>query len=303
MTAVARYPAAPRSLVAGWFSFPEMGATAGDLIARDLVASWLRGTGREVELAVAPPFVDGIDWRAADPVDFGELVLVCGPCGNGPPLTDLLDRFAGSRLIGVDLSMLQPLEDWNPFHVLIERDSDRASNPDVTLGATLHPVPVVGLVLVHPQSEYGDRGRHRRMNAMLENLLAERDVAIVPIDTRLDHNSTGLRTAAQVASLMGRTDVVVTTRLHGAAMALRHGVPPLVVDPVAGGAKVIAQARTLGWPAAHVAEDVDETVLAESFDWCLSDEARRLAREVSVSAGRHVELLRGRLLGELARFG
>lgn len=303
MTAVVRAPTVTRSLVAGWFSFPEMGATAGDVIARDLVASWLREAGRDVELAVAPPFADGIDWRTADPARFQELVLVCGPCGNGPPLTELLNRFAGSRLVGVDLSMLQPLGEWNPFDVLIERDSDRASNPDVTLGAVLAPVPVVGLVLVHPQPEYGDRGRHREVNAMLDRLLAGRDVAVVQIDTRLDENATGLRSAAQVASLIARTDVVVTTRLHGAALALGHGVPPLVVDPVTGGAKVIAQARAVGWSAAHIVEEIDDAGLATSFDWCLSEEARNLAGQVSVSARERVGRLRGRFLGELDRRG
>lgn len=106
-----------------------------------------------------------------------------------------------------------------------------------------------------------------------------------------------------MASLIATTDVVVTTRLHGTALALAHGVPPLVVDPVAGGAKVIAQARALGWPAAHMVEDLDEAGLAGSFDWCLSDEARRLAGQVSVSARDQVGLLRDRLLGELDRAG
>ncbi len=299
MTVVATVCTANRSLVAGWFSFPDMGATAGDLMARDLVVSWLRDAGREVSVAVAPPFVDGIDWRTVNPARFGELVLVCGPCGNGPPLTDLLDRFAGSRLVGVNLSMLQPLDEWNPFNVLIERDSDRGSNPDITFGAPLRPVPVVGLVLVHPQSEYRNRGRHGSVHQRLTDVLAERDVAVVPIDTRLDQNDTGLRSASQVATLISRTDVVVTTRLHGVALALRQAIPALVVDPMAGGAKVITQARALGWPAAYVAEQIDTVDLDAAFSWCLSEEARSLARRISVSAAEQVEKLREQLLGQL----
>ena len=30
-----------KTLVAGWFSFEQMGASAGDLLARDLVCEWL----------------------------------------------------------------------------------------------------------------------------------------------------------------------------------------------------------------------------------------------------------------------
>ena len=48
--------------------------------------------------------------------------------------------------------------------------------------------------------------------------------------------------------MIGRADVVVTTRLHGLVLALKQGVPALAVDPVAGGAKVAAQAAVWGWP-------------------------------------------------------
>ena len=34
-------------VAAGWFSFDEMGSTAGDVIARDVVRGWLRGSGIE----------------------------------------------------------------------------------------------------------------------------------------------------------------------------------------------------------------------------------------------------------------
>ena len=58
-------------------------------------------------------------------------------------------------------------------------------------------------------------------------------MAVVAIDTRLDANRTGLRTPAQVESLIARTDVVVTTRLHGLVLALKNGVPAVAIDTVA----------------------------------------------------------------------
>jgi hypothetical protein len=262
-----------KTLVTGWFSFEEMGATAGDLIARDLVCEWLATTGRRFDVAVAPPFTGGIDWRTADPAHYGEVVFVCGPFGNGWPLTEFLERFAGKRFIGLNVSMLEPLDAWNPFDVLIERDSSRAARPDVSFLSTAPKVPVAGVVLVHPQNEYPG-AKHGRANAAIERLLGSREIARVPIDTRLDVNSTGLRTPAEVESLIARMDVVVTTRLHGTVLSIKNGVPPLVIDPIAGGRKVLTQARAIGWKTAFTADELDDRKLRDALDFCLSAEGR-----------------------------
>jgi hypothetical protein len=73
-------------LVAGWYSFEQMGAIAGDLLARDLVACWLEEAGWAYQFAVAPPFSGGVDWRAADLAEYSHIIFVCGPFGNGAPL-------------------------------------------------------------------------------------------------------------------------------------------------------------------------------------------------------------------------
>jgi polysaccharide pyruvyl transferase WcaK-like protein len=110
-------------------------------------------------------------------------------------------------------------------------------------------------------------------------MLATMEVAVVPIDTRLDENATGLRTPAEVESLIARMDVVVTTRLHGLVLALKNGVPTLAVDPIAGGAKVRRQAETLGWTVALESEGLKITLLRRAFDYCLTRDARSAAKE------------------------
>lgn len=281
-----------RVLVAGWFSFEQMGATAGDLLARDLVAEWLEETGRTYDVATATPFSGGVDWEIVDPAEYSQVVFVCGPFGKGPPLTELLFRFEDVPLIGVNLSLLQPLEEWDPFEHLFERDSDRAARPDISFLSTQPHVPVVGLVLVHFQEEYGDRSLHADVHAAVRELLERRDVAVVPIDTRLDENATGLRTSSQVESLIARMDAVVTTRLHGTVLALKNGVPPLAIDPVAGGAKILRQATILEWPAAFVADALDPGRLGDAFDWCLTEEARRTAKRCGALGPEKLEGLR-----------
>jgi Polysaccharide pyruvyl transferase len=289
-------------LVAGWFSFEQMGATAGDLLARDLARDWLVAAGHEVDLAHAAPFGGGVDWRELDPRDYSCVVFVCGPFGNGPPLVDFLERFAGTPLVGLDLTMLEPLDVWNPFDLLLERDSSRTARPDISFLSEVPPVPVVGLVLIPSQPEYGGAGRHASANAKLEQLAAETECARVHIDTRLDTNLTGHRTPAEVAAAIARMDVVLTTRLHGMALALASGVPAVVVDPVAGGAKITRQAATLGWSRCFPAE-VGLPELRAAFRDCLTQESRQEARNVAGRARRSLGEVREAFAAHLQTVG
>src|SRR5262249_48102666 len=150
-----------KTLVAGWFSFKRAGATAGDLMARDLVCEWLNEAGYAYDVALSSPFSGGVNWRLVDPRDYSQLIFVCGPFGDGPPIKKLLRRFAGCRLIGVDLSMLESLDVWNPFNLLFERDSSAASRPDITFLSSQRQVPVVGMILDTSQAEYKGEGKHQ----------------------------------------------------------------------------------------------------------------------------------------------
>jgi hypothetical protein len=267
-----------KALVAGWFSFEKMGASAGDLMARDVVCSWLDSAGRPYDVALAAPFKGGVEWERVDPSEYSEVVFVCGPFGNGPPLSEFLERFGAQTLVGVNLSMLEPLDAWDPFDLLIERDSSRTARPDVSLLSPPSSVPVAGLVLIDAQPEYGERDRREVADELIAGALADREIAAIRIDTRLDENSTGLKSPGEVEAIIARTDVVVTTRLHGTVLAIKRGVPPLVIDPVAGGAKVRRQAETIGWPVVFNADAATPSGVAAALDWCLSEEARETAR-------------------------
>src|SRR6266568_892583 len=153
-----------KTLVVGWFSFERMGATAGDLLARDLVCQWLGRAGHTYDVALAFPFSGGVDWRSVDPKSYSHVVFVCGPFGNGWPIPEFLARFAGCCLVGINLSMIEPLEVWNPFDFLLERDSSARSRPEIAFLSDQGHVPVVGVVEVHPQREYRERSTHQIAN-------------------------------------------------------------------------------------------------------------------------------------------
>ncbi|MDZ8024541.1 MAG: polysaccharide pyruvyl transferase family protein [Nostoc sp. DedQUE11] len=286
-------------LVAGWFSFEKCNTTAGDLMARDIVCEWIEKAGYAYDVALAPPFVGGVDWRLVDPHTYSHVVFVCGPFPYVKLSNDFVEHFSSCSLIGVDLSMIEPIDRWNPFDVLLERDSSAISRPDITFVSRQPKVPVVGVILVHPQHEYKDKGRHQIAHEAINRLIASREMVTVPIDTGLDPNQTNLKSAAEIESLIARMDFVVTTRLHGTVLALKNGVPVIAIDPIAGGAKIVLQTKTIGWPVVFNAENLTDEALQQAFDYCQTEAAREKARDCRDRAIKVVEQVRDEFISAL----
>lgn len=273
-------------LVAGWFSWPNCSATVGDVLAADVVCEWLDGAGRVYDVARSGPRLDGVDFLRVDPARYRDVVFVCGPMHSQTTIDELLERFPHSRHVAVDVSMIEPLAAWNPFDAVIERDSDRAARPDLAFAAETPAAALVGVSLVEPYPpEYPDRDLQDRARAAVDGLVAARpDDAFVEIDTRLEER---FHRPLDVEALIARLDAMVTTRMHGLVLALKHGVPALAVDPVRGGAKILAQARAVDWPAVLTAEEATPQRMAELFEFCLGDDGHAAAR---ASAQRALEL-------------
>ena len=286
-----------RVLVAGWFSWKDAHATAGDTLARDVACEWLARAGIEHDVANAPQFGPGVDWRSVDPELYSDVVFVCGPVGPATPIMSLLQRFSRSRMIGLDVTMLEDLDVWNPFHVLLERDSALTARPDLAFLSDETSVPVVGVVLVEPyEPEYPDRDRQTDARQAVDELLDGQVAAHVRIDTRLVDNEGGLRTPAQVESLIKRMDAIVTTRLHGLVLGLKNGVPALAIDPVAGGSKIQRQAAAIGWPLVRTADRLEHHDLKAVLDLCLSDRGRQMAAECRLQASMQLQQVRDEFL-------
>lgn len=249
-------------LLTGWFSIDSDGNTGGDLLAMDTVAQWLRertvpftvavsdtarysGVVRHPMLAsedAGPDMVDGVVW-------------VCGPLPDGPAL-EVLDRFAGTPTLALGVSVTDPgLE--NRFDEVLARDRPGSTAlPDLSFGTRTDQVPVIGLIYVGPQPEYHAQ-REPVARDVVGQVLGERDAAVVDIDTRMPLAENPLHTPAQLESAISRMDVVITTRLHGALLALRNRVPVLALDSVSGGAKLSGQMAALGWPLTAVVDELD----------------------------------------------
>jgi Polysaccharide pyruvyl transferase len=295
----------PRALAAGLFSFPTHGATAGDLIACDIVCRWLAEAGLKYDVAFAPPFSGGCDWRSVDPRVYSHVVWICGPLGKDTEaFSRLRRRFARERRrwIGINLSMIEPVEVWNPFDVLLERDSSRNARADLAFGADGALLPVLGLVQVEPfKPLFPERDRQEDARTAARRLAYSNPAAVVEIDTRLDiENASGLRTPVEIETLIARMDVVVTTRLHGLALALKNGVPAVAIDPVAGGDKITSQARAVDWPCAFAADEAFDDVLSDALTFALSADGRSRARAAAERGMQCVEALRREFFHALA---
>lgn len=137
-------------LVTGRFSWELMGSTAGNLIGKDIVCSWIEEAGITYDVALAKPFATetSADWQQVDSQKNTDIVFVCGPFRLTWPVPEFLNYFSNCRFKSVNLSMLQPLTEWNPFTLLYERGSSATINPDITFYAETNRQPVVGLLLV-----------------------------------------------------------------------------------------------------------------------------------------------------------
>lgn len=278
----------PAVLLTGWSGVVHGEATAGDVLSMAAVAGSLDQAGIACDTGwsevMCPP--GGLDLANADPAAYTHLVWACGPL-SGTPVLQTAARFAGCRRIAVGVSVLDPDDPAvAAFDTVIARDTEGASGQvDLAARPVSGSVPVVGVFLSSGQHEYRARRRHEQVNTALGNWLGSRDLAALPLDTRLDPRDWRLATTpAQLESVVRRVDVVVTTRLHGLVLALKNGVPVVAVDPVTGGAKVTAQARAWNWPVLS-ADDLTETVLDSALAHAQSEVGRSIARRLSGSAG------------------
>jgi hypothetical protein len=137
------------------------------------------------------------------------------------------------------------------------------------------------------------------VNKTIAHVLTDRELAVVPIDTRLDMNEMGLRTPREIESLISKMDALVTTRLHGVVLALKNGVPVVALDAVVGGGKLSKQCVRIGWKNVLSLDTIDEQQFAKALDYTLTGEARSEAQVCAHRAANLVLATRDRFVAAL----
>lgn len=259
-----------KALVAGHFSLPGGGGTFGDVEAQEKVCEWLAEAG--IACDVASNFEDGVEGIAleqANPADYGVFIFVCGPWYPEKAVPAmLLKRFEHCLKIGVNLTVSQPGSAG--FDYLLARDNPDEIRADLAFGRQVQAVPVVGVLLVERQAAYGQRQRHPYVRQVFDEYLKIAQVVPLRLDTIIYGNKAGLKSAQEFESLLRKVDVLITNRLHGLVLGLKNSVPVVAVDSIAGGGKVTAQAKALGWPVLIPVEELDVEKLAETVARCFA---------------------------------
>lgn len=283
-----------RALLVGHFS------TVGDVEVLRQTERQLQALGMAYDVVPYTDARQSVDrtWLnrfALDPSRYSHLFVICGPFTPSMAIQheSIFGSFKHCVHIGVNLTMVEPLATFNPFEVLLERDSDRAVRADLSFREAPSRVPVIGLCLTGFQREYGDRHRGELAEQKLRRLIERSGAAFIEMDTSVptETNRFGLSNAAQFESICARLDAMLTTRLHGMVLALKNGIPTIAIDPVAGGDKVTHQAQKLGWNEVFDPEQASDDDLRAALDRCLSDAGRSNA-----------QLVRDRAIASLAGF-
>lgn len=276
-----------RALLVGHFS------TVGDVEVLHQVQRLLDGRGMGYDVS---PYTDArltvdaswLDKLTLDPARYTHLIVICGPFTPDMAVQHdaIFGRFQHCVHIGVNLTMVESVATFNPFEVLLERDSDRTVRADLSFREVSNPVPVVGLCLIGAQREYGGRRRGDLGAEKLRRLIRNSGAAFIELDTSVpvETNRFGLSNEAQFEAICRRLDVMLTTRLHGMVLALKNGVPVIAIDPVAGGDKVQRQAGQLGWAEVFDADLASDDDLTAALQRCLSPEGRARAAQVKDAA-------------------
>ncbi len=291
----------PKVLLLGHFT------TIGDLEVLSIARSWLDELGMAYDISAydkaCNDIVPGsVDWRHVSSKHYWAAIFICGPMVTADYIPGFFERFAHCSIYGLNLSTGAWLNNFSPFKKLWSRDDEITSRPDLSFLYTETKVPVVGVCLIHPQIEYREKQKHAEVGAVIEEFLSSNDFAVIRFDTeaRKSRNISGLNTINSITSLLARCDVVISTRLHGMVLSLKQGVPVLAIDTVSGGAKVLAQAKAIGWPHVAVADELNIQWMKTHFEQCLSGAARQLARECAQHSCGAVSSLKADFQKELA---
>jgi hypothetical protein len=285
-----------RAIIVGHFSFPGSRGTFGDIEASEIVCDWLEESN--IEFDVASNFEDGIngvDISLIDETKYGIFIFVCGPWyADGKIQSTLLKKFNHCLKIGVNLTTFE--EGLSGFDYLLSRDNFQEKNADIAFAKVTKKIPVVGIILVDRQKIYGIKQRHQYIRFVITEYLKKGDIAPIWLDTNANLNIMKISNKDQFESIISRTDLVVTNRLHGVVLSLKNAIPVIAIDPVVGGGKVTAQVKALGWPILIPAEEFSEDKLHQTISYCLSNNLQEALLKSQQQAFQSIEETKNKFL-------
>ena len=258
---------AKRILIVWWGTSAGGGPTIGDYMAVSNLVAALQERGAQVDVAAHRDFdfhgAKIVDWRKISPFRYRCVVFVCGPLSNEWYFRLLFYKFWLARKVAVGVSVIDPSQPAvRLFDEIVARDGLSASHFDLSLAGKSTPSRSersdVLVCLRGRQTEYGaDACRSDRVDDLIWKVARRQGLPVKSVNTVVDSAS---NTIEQIERNFSEAKLVLTTRLHGSLMALRHGVPFIAVDQIEGGRKLTEVVRKLGWEYLYSAS-VEQPVL------------------------------------------
>jgi len=284
------------ALVAGYFSFKDGYATFGDTEAKNVVCSWLEKSDIPYDVACHHSNGEiGVDLATLDPSNYDIFIFVCGPWREAN--NNILERFNHCIKIGVNLSIED--EKSCKFDLLYPRDLPNKFIPDIVFSSTKKAGPLIGVCLVHPQDEYGERQRHAQVEDVVMSFLSSSNLPFINLDTLYVENPTGIKNTQSFERLLSHLDLIISSRLHGLVFSLKNGTPVVAIDAISGGAKLTNQVTALGWPILINGDELNAENLKDAVTLGLAPETRERAIFTSKNAIEYVEKIETTFLNDL----
>lgn len=307
----------PRDLLVAWYGSFDGNGTIGDLLAMQSVVTHLAGLGYNVFHASAGEVrvvgSDRVQWQAVSSEDFDAFIFVCGPILKHHPNSQaLFSRFDDIHKIGVSVSLFPAhhVNHFDPFDQVLAREGKSGRFEDVAILApasiyrplrTRKKSPTIGVSLRGKQSEYGVdlclwEQTEKLVNEAANLVIEQLGGRIVIIENHLRKSRLSQE---EIEAQYADCDLIITSRFHGAMMALRHLVPFVAIDQIEGGAKVLNLVGATRWPFVYEVGTIDPArLVSDAFRLLLGEMDRELfdvrtqaikrANETLLRLGEHV---------------
>ncbi len=262
-------------ILVSWYGAFNGHGTIGDLLSVQSLTNYLHNHEYEFHVTSYKYFANIpaklVDWQKVQPDDYDIFIFVCGPIiKHHLLLPALFDRYSNCHKIGIGVSLF-PDDHFNyyyPFDCVFAREGGREIFDDIAIIApdyfrkkVVSPKKngiTIGVSLRGKQKEYGVENclfclTDTIVRDAAECLLTDRKGRIVYIENHIERS--GLN-AAEIDRQYANCDVVLSSRLHGALLALRHSVPFVAIDQIRNGAKVYNILSRMAWPYVYKVEDI-----------------------------------------------
>jgi hypothetical protein len=262
-----------KKILVTWYGTFKGHGTLGDLRSFECITAHLVSLGCQVmytsSYIVNIPGSEPVSLNEVKMDDLNGLVFVCGPIFfNHQETRALFTKFASKRILGVAISLFPfgHINHYDPFDLALARQGGDKSYGDVAILSKkvtgrkgVHSKPVIGIALRGMQQEYGiENCMWKEIEDIVQTCLRVVDCDILWIDNHL--TNAGI-SPNEIERLYIESDLVITTRYHGAVLAIKYEIPFIAIDQIKGGAKVFDLLKNSFWPYIYKIESINTSIL------------------------------------------